>query len=168
MHLGGNEAQGRVKMIQSSNSKTSSGFSLIELMVVLIILALTAGLVIPRMGAGWRNMEDRDFLQEFVRTLKRARLIAMSSGDIVEFRISGGERLYDLRNPPQKPIPPNVDIFADNLPVDPETHDNMILFYPDGSLIGNDVEIVFDHERAFRIYVNPLFGSVHWSRAEPR
>jgi general secretion pathway protein H len=154
--------------MRHSSSAHSHGFTLMELMVVMIILSITMGLVIPRIGAGWRNIEDRDFLQEFVTTLKRARLIAMNSGGIVAFRIRGTERLYDLQLPPTKPIPANVDIYADNLPTDPETQDHMILFYPDGSLVGNDVEIVFDHQRSFLISIHPLFGSVHWSRAEPR
>ena len=154
--------------MKASSSGYSPGFSLMELMVVLIILSLTIGMVIPRIGAGWRNMEDREFIQEFVRTLKRARLIAMNSGEIIAFRIRGTERLYDLQDPPRKPIPTNVDVYADKLQVDPETQDHLILFYPDGSLIGNDVEIVFDHQRSFLISINPLFGTVHWARVEPR
>jgi len=149
-------------------NRNSYGFTLVELMVVLIILALTVGTVLPRVGTGWRQMEDRDFLQEFIQTLRRARLRAMNSGEIVAFRIRGAERLYDLQHPPQKPIPENVDIYADHLQKDPETNDNLIMFYPDGSLLGNDVEIVFDKHRSFLIFIHPLFGSVHWSKMEPR
>jgi hypothetical protein len=137
-------------------------------MLVLIILTFTIGMILPRVGAGWKRMEDREFLQEFVQTLRRARLQAMNKGEVIAFRIRGGERLYDLKAPPEKPIPKNVDIYADNLEEDPQTGDRLILFYPDGSLVGNDVEIVFDKNRTFRIAIHPLFGMVKLTKAESR
>jgi len=144
------------------------GFTLIELIVVLFILTLTIGMILPRIGAGWKRMEDREFLQEFVQTLRRARLQAMNGGEVIAFRIRGSERLYDLKFPPEKTIPENVDIYADNLEEDPETLDRLILFYPDGSLVGSDLEIVFDKSRTFRVSINPLFGIVRLSKAESR
>jgi general secretion pathway protein H len=141
--------------------RDSKGFTLIELVVVLVILGLTVGMVLPRVGATWRRMEDREFLQEFVQTLKRARLRAMNSGAIVAFRIRGAERLYDLAFPPQKPIPSNVDIDANFLETDPETKDSLILFFPDGSMSGSDLKITFNQDRSFHIAINPLIGTVH-------
>ena len=145
----------------------ASGFTLVELVVVLIILAISVGLVLPRVGAGWRRLEDRDFLQEFVNTLKSGRLFAMNSGEVVIFRIRGSERVYGLDDP-QKPIPDTVDIFADHLETDPETKDNLVFFFPDGSLSAGDMEVVFDKVRTYRISINPLFGSVQAYKVEPR
>ncbi len=142
------------------------GFTLVELILVMFILTLTIGLVIPRIGAGWKRMEDREFLQEFVQTIRRARLQSMNRGEVTAFRIRGSERLYDLKAPPGKPIPENVDIYADNLEEDPETRDRLILFYPDGSLVGSDLEIVFDKKRSFRISINPLFGIIELSQGD--
>ncbi len=140
------------------------GFTFLELMIVIIIIGLTAGLVLPRVGAGWKRMEDREFLQDFTDTLRSARLRAMNSGEVIAFRISGSEHLYDLENPPRRVIPPNVDIFADHLERDPETGDHMIVYFPDGSMSGNDIEIVFDRQRSFLIVLHPLFGTVNVSR----
>jgi len=129
---------------------------------VLLILGLTVGIALPRIGAGWRRMSDRDFVQDLVQTLKRARLHALYSGQVEVFRIRGAERLYGFELPLDHGIPDNVDIFADKLAVDPETHDNVILFYPDGSLTGSDLGIVFDQQRTFRISIHPLFGTVEF------
>jgi len=152
--------------IKYNNGK--KGFTLIELMIVMIILTLTIGIILPRIGAGWRSMADREFLQEFSQTLRRARLQAMNTGEVTAFRIRGSERLYDLKNPPEKPIPENADIYADNLERDPRTSDSLVLFYPDGSLIGDDIEVVFDKKRTFRISIHPLFGTVKLSQLESR
>jgi len=107
-------------------------------------------------------MEEREFLQEFVETLKSARLRAMNSGGIVTFRIRDSERAYDIDVPPRKPIPFNVDIYAFHLDQDPETGDHVILFYPDGSMAGSDIEITFDQRRSYRVTINPIFGTVRW------
>jgi general secretion pathway protein H len=144
----------------------AGGFTLIELVVVMIIVAVSIGLIMPRVGAGWRRLEDREFLQEFVNTLKSGRLYAMNSGEVVLFRIRGSERAYGLDEP--KPIPENVDIFADHLEVDPETKDNLVIFFPDGSLSGNTMEIVFDQVRSYRIAINPVFGSIQTYKVESR
>lgn len=131
-----------------------------------MILAITAGVVIPRISASSKRMADSQFLQDFIQTIRRARLQAMNSGKIVDFRIRSTSRRYGLQLPPDKPIPTNVDIYADNLEVDPQTQDHMIVFYPDGSLIGDSMEIVFDKTRTFRISINPLLGTVTWSKGK--
>jgi general secretion pathway protein H len=146
--------------------KSRGGFTMVELMVVLVIISVVAAIVVPRISAGWSRMEDREFLQDFVQTLKRGRLIAMNSGQLTAFRIRPSERLYDIENPPHRLIPENVDIFADNLERDPETHDHLVVFYPDGSLSGGDVEVVFDKQRSFLIAIHPLVGSIRVSRVQ--
>lgn len=146
----------------------TSGFTLLELVLVLFIVALTFAIVVPRIGTGQKNMGDREFLQEFTSTLKRARLRAMSSGEIALFRIRASERTYDLTDPPQIPIPDNVDIYSDDLEEDPWTRDSVILFYPDGSTTGSDIEIKFDQERAFHVSVHPLFGTIRYYKVDGR
>ncbi len=136
-------------------------------MVVLVILAITVGLVLPRVGGGWKRMEEREFVQDFVRTLRSARLRAMNTGTIAIFRIRGPERLYGFEVPPETAIPLNVDIYADRLEQDPFTGDHVVLFYPDGSLSGSDLQILFDQQRSFHIFIHPLFGTVQVTRTEP-
>lgn len=146
--------------------KDRPAFTLIEMIVVLLIVSISAALVIPRVGSSWKRIEDSDFLQEFVETIERARLRAMNSGRPVAFRINGAQRVYDFASPPQKTIPLNVEVFSDNLQQDPETGDFLAIFYPDGSLAGNDFDVIFDHARAYRVFIHPLFGTVHLSRKE--
>jgi general secretion pathway protein H len=134
--------------------------------MVLLIVSLVMGTVLPRIGAGWKNLEEREFVQDFARTITRARLQAMNTGNIAVFRIrGGGERVYGLDNPPEQPIPPNVDVYSDDLEEDPDTGDHIIVFYPDGSPSGGEIDVIFDKERTFYLSVHPLTGAVTWSRA---
>jgi hypothetical protein len=38
------------------------------------------------------------------------------------------------------------------------------MFHPDGSLVGNDLEVTFDEMRTYHIYIHPLFGTVSQER----
>ncbi len=159
--LPGNESrtwlEERTRPIMPFNSK---GFTLLELVLVLFLMALSVGLLIPRIGAGWKRMEEREFLQDLMHTFKRANIRAMSGGQTSIFRIRGAERVYGLELPPSHAIPENVDIFSDKLERDPETNDRIIVFYPDGSVSDNDLKIVFDKQRSYRIFIHPISGTV--------
>jgi len=143
------------------------GFTMVELVMVLFMMALTAGLLIPRIGAGWKRMGEREFLVNMTQTLKRAQIRAMSGGQTVAFRIRGAERLYGLESPPLQGIPENVDIFSDKLERDPETNDRIILFYADGSVSDNDLKLVIDRERSYRIFIHPISGTIRLTQSKP-
>lgn len=155
-------------ILNSKHRSSHPGFTLIELIVVLLIIAVVSALSIPRVGSSWKRIEDSDFLQQFVETIRRARLLALNSGQPVQFRLNGAERSYSFADSPRLPIPLNTEVFSDGLERDPETGDFFITFYPDGSLIGNDFDVVFDNSRTFRISIHPLFGTVGVSRLESR
>ena len=144
------------------------GFTLLELVIVLLILGVAAAAVVPRVGAGARAMEERTFVSDFVGAMRGARLSAMNGGGVEVFRIDGRERRYGAGAGPFRPIPENVDIFADGLPRDPRTGHAVIEFYPDGSHVGRELDIAFSGRRAVRITIDPLFGTIRWARIEPR
>ncbi len=141
------------------------GFTLLEMIVVLVIISVSIAVVAPRVGSNWKQIEDSDFLQQFTETIKRTRLFSMNCGRPVTFRLNGAARVYGFENPPRRPIPLNAEVRSENLQKDPGTGDFLIVFYPDGSLAGNDFEIIFDQERTYHIYINPLFGTVSLARA---
>jgi general secretion pathway protein H len=140
------------------------GFTLLEVIIVLIILTFAISMVVPRIGAGWKRMEEREFVQNLLHTLKRGRVRALSSGEITLFRIRGAERVYGLDLPPSQFIPENVDVYADNLEKDMRTGDRIISFYPDGSISGSDIKIVFNQQRAYLILINPIAGTIRLTR----
>jgi len=142
----------------------AGGFTLVELIVVLLIISVTIAVVAPRIGSNWKQIEDSDFLQQFTETIQRSRLFAMNSGRPVAFRLNGATRVYGFENPPRQPIPLNAEISSEHLQREPETGDFLIIFHPDGSLVGNDLEVTFDEVRIYHIYIHPLFGTVSQER----
>ncbi len=142
------------------------GFTLVEMIVVLVIISVTIALVAPRVGSNWKQIEDRDFLQQFTESIQRSRLFAMNCGRPIAFRLNGTTRVYGFENPPRHSIPLDAEIFSENLQQEPETGDFLIIFYPDGSLVGNDFEVVFDHVRTYHVYIHPLFGTLSMERTK--
>ena len=131
----------------------------------MFIITVVFALVIPKVGSNWKQIQDSDFLQQFSEAIQRCRLFAMNSGLPVSFRLNGTSRVYGAENPPAHPIPLNVEIRAEHLEQDPKTGDFIITFYPDGSLVGDDLEVVFDNNaRAYDILIDPLFGTVRVKR----
>lgn len=157
---------GRVPSTVLRTPSRVAGFTLIEMIVVMVIISLVIAVVVPRLGSNWKHIEDSDFLQQFTQTIERSRLIAMNSGRPTAFRLNGVTRVFGFEDPPRHPIPLNVEIFSEDLQKDPETGDFTIVFYPDGSLEGNDFEVTFDHRRTYHIYINPLFGTVSFKRVK--
>lgn len=158
--------EGLFAVYESRGPTSVRGFTLLEMIVVLAVIIVTMAVVAPRLGTNWKQIEDKDFLREFTETIKRSRLWAMNSGHPVAFRLNGIARVYGFENPPVRPIPLNVEVFSEHLQQDQKTGDFLIIFHPDGSLVGNDVEVIFDHERKYRIFIHPLFGTVALARRE--
>lgn len=144
------------------------GFTLIEMIIVLLIIAVTAALVGPRIGASWKRLEEGDFLRDFTEVINRARINAINSGRPVSFRLNSGERTYGISAQMRGSIPQNVEIFSEHLEKDPETGDYFIIFYPDGSLVGHNFDVVFDQSRTYRVGIDPLFGTVKTARINAR
>jgi prepilin-type N-terminal cleavage/methylation domain-containing protein len=74
--------------------RSSAGFTLIEIVVVVTIIAIAAVIAIPNIGAGARQREVRSTLQKFVSTVRRASSVAVFQRKPVELRIFVDERAY--------------------------------------------------------------------------
>ncbi|HAA02151.1 MAG TPA: hypothetical protein DCZ69_05135 [Syntrophobacteraceae bacterium] len=140
--------------------QAANGFTLLELVLVMLLMGLSIGLILPRMGAGVKRMEEREFLQDLVQTLKRAHIRAMSSGQTAVFRIRGSSRRFGLERPPTHLIPDNVDIYSDILEEDPETGDRVVFFYSDGSVSDNDLKVVFNKQHTFFVFIHPISATI--------
>lgn len=126
-----------------------SGFTLLEMLVVLAILALIAGLLFPSLDAALRRQDLVDSTKRVELGLRAARAMAIRTGAPVGFAASrdghgvryGGvsERLADT---------------ATVTLSDPE-----IVFFADGSARGATIDIA-DHARRVRIAVRTAVGAI--------
>ncbi len=76
--------------------RKASGFTLIEIIVVVAIIAVAAAVALPSINAGARQREIRRTLQGFVSALRRASSIAVFRRQPVELRILAKEGAYSV------------------------------------------------------------------------
>ncbi len=143
-----------------------TGFTLIELIVVLFIIGIASGLVGILITKKTGNLELRTFTKEMSATLRYARSHAVSEKKVYSFIIHKTDRIYGLytdisgdEEPVSvisKPIPDSLQITfngneADSLRID---------FSPQGSSTGGVIEIKSQKGTFFFIIINRVSGKV--------
>lgn len=138
-----------------------SGFTLLELLVVLALLAMTYALIPPMFNVGGSTAELKAGARQVAAGLRNARSQAITSRDEAtltldvearSFRISGDGKTRSL------PRQAQIGVFtAQGEVLDASTA--AIRFYPDGSSTGGRVTLAMG-ERKFHIDVDWLTGQV--------
>ncbi|MBC8317088.1 MAG: prepilin-type N-terminal cleavage/methylation domain-containing protein [Desulfobulbaceae bacterium] len=98
----------------------NAGFSLLELLTVLILLGVIAGVSAPAIG---RMLEGLDFRQQVgsvMANLRRIRLDAVVAGRPIEVRVEDNRFLLIRGNKEEEPMDPQLDMDSE-LSLDTET-----------------------------------------------
>nr|HDM99779.1 prepilin-type N-terminal cleavage/methylation domain-containing protein [Deltaproteobacteria bacterium] len=74
--------------------KRSKGFTLVELLVVLVLIGIFSSLVFVSVVGGILRSEENRFIQSFTQTLIRARSASLGRGEAVRFFIDGESRTF--------------------------------------------------------------------------
>ncbi len=166
----------------ASKRFNSKGFTLIEIIVVMMIISIAGSMVFMNIGKGAEKREIKLFVEKMVSVCKKARMTALSKGVPVSFVISPMDRKCWIKENTgnaegenadgegadgksmdgQKsvfPIPGKILIEASGLT---EKADGLyqIIFYPDGSSSGGDLAIRQGDKYAFFCRIDLLTGIV--------
>lgn len=133
----------------------ASGFTLIEVIVVLAILALVGGLVLGRGPPRSAGVEMRGAVGTVAQTLRlaRTRAIAGNRTVAVEFDVQGGS--YRIGGERARGLPPGVGMAVTSM----QGVGGSILFLADGSSSGGRVELAGGGRQA-QVGVDWLTGRV--------
>lgn len=127
-----------------------TGFTLLELIVVLVLLGIIAVLVAPGLGGSLENAKLKTASRELLTALRVQRSEAIAQGRIITLRFAGDESNYRIDGEPVNlaeglsvvyqaatgAVSQGVqgpDVQGEALPV---TGNNDLAFYPDGSSSG--------------------------------
>lgn len=131
------------------------GFTLLEMLVVIVLIGVTAGLVGYGLQRGLHNADERQALGQMVNALRAARVQAIVTGQPARTHFDLRQRTVQA---PGKPI----SHWPNDWNVHLQTAEGLgaaFEFYPDGGASGGNVSISRD-QRQWRVDVNWLTGAV--------
>ncbi len=138
------------------------GFTLLELIVVMMLMALGVSLITTSLGRGLGRQQPKAFVQQFVSLCRQARSQALAGGRPVFLTIDGEERrcLLDDRKPGLK-IPDIMKIEVDNRVSSYHAKVGyQIVFFPDGSSTGDRLVFSVDGLPMAFFHLDPLTGFI--------
>jgi general secretion pathway protein H len=120
------------------------GFSLLELMAVLALLALVLGLVVPSMYGSWHREKERASLRQLLTTLRTARSLAATKHGQVRVFLDLGAGSYHLEGTGRRgQLSRSFRLSAAHLVwQDRNARRGYIAFYGDGSSSGGRLVVM--------------------------
>jgi general secretion pathway protein H len=141
----------------------TKGFSLLELLVVLVIISLTASLVLPSLAGGLSSVRLRTAAREFSATLRYARSLAVSLGKEQVINVDIGEGKYWLNEDEDnsRELPSGVRFL--NVTTQGEeitTGVAGVIFYPMGNSSGSSIFMTAGRDKNCHILTRLVTGVV--------
>ncbi len=143
-----------------------SGFTLVEIIIVMVIIGIAAGLVGVYVGSSSDKLALRTFTKDVSAVLRFARNHAASEKKSYFFAVDKEEGRYKLYSQKanddevtniviDKPIPGGLEIFVDS---EDDVYD--IEFFPRGNSSGGEIMVRSDDGRGYSLSVNRITGKV--------
>lgn len=136
------------------------GFSLLELLVVLLLLALSSALVLPAIDRGLKERELKQSALELAAVARDLRRRAVYENSVQHLTFSLPESSYEVFDGNKVVLSPDLKItrmeggepIGDGL--------RQFLFFPNGSILGGEIGISGHGRSGYIIRLEPLTGKV--------
>lgn len=138
---------------------TSRGFTLLEMLVVIVLMSIGIGLLVFGLQQGWRSVNDRQVMGQMVEALRATRNAAIVSGQTRKTIFNLSRRTFQAPCQREQQWPADLGVQL-NTATDLASS---FAFNPDGSSSGGNL-VLFHGERKWRIDIGWLTGSIE-SRA---
>lgn len=142
------------------------GFTLVELMVVMVIIALVMGLVATSMSRSVSAAEARAASRKLVGSLRYTRARAIIDKQEQVFEVDTENRSYQAPGREKVELPQGVDVTVTTARSEITAEDIAgIRFFPDGGSTGGHIELTVNG-REYRVNVAWLTGETSLERTE--
>lgn len=142
------------------------GFTLVEIMVVMVIIALVLGLVATSMSRSISGAEARAASRKLVASLRYTRARAIIDKQEHVFQVDTENRSYQAPGRKQINLPDGVDVTITTARSEVTSESvSGIRFFPDGGSTGGHIELLVNG-REYRVNVAWLTGHSQLERKE--
>ena len=147
-------------------TRPARGFTLLETLLVVAILALAAALAAAAVTGGLRGMELRSTAKEMAVNLRFTRARAIATGQPQRFVVDPAAHAWSAPDGRDGEIPRRLSVeFTGAREVQPAEGQGAIVFFPDGAATGGRIRLALD-DAAWDIDVAWLTGEVTVGRGE--
>ena len=146
------------------NHFRSRGFTLVELMVVMVIIALVMGLVATSMSRSISGAEARAASRKLVASLRYTRARAIIDKQERVFQVDTENRSYQAPGRKLTQLPEGVDLTLTTARSEMTSEAvGGIRFFPDGGSTGGHIELTVN-DREYRVNIAWLTGEAKLER----
>jgi len=155
-----------MKLHTNINRSGARGFTLVELMVVMVIIALIMGLVATSMSRSISGAEARVATRKMVASLRYTRARAIIDKKEQVFEVNTEDRSYQAPGRKQVDLPEGVEVTITTARSELTSEAvSGIRFFPDGGSTGGHIELIVNG-REYRVNVAWLTGATKMERTE--
>lgn len=146
--------------------RRQQGFTLIEMLVVLVVLGLVLSVVAPRFASGNPALAVRSAGLDLVAGLQLARNLAVSENRAVAIKLDRKASAFEVEGR-RRGLPPGVALTRPDLREDERDAAIEVRFFPDGSSSGARIGVVRGAHRLV-IDVDWLTGTIQVKKQDAR
>lgn len=155
-------------IFQYSNIPLSQGFTLIEIMLVVVITLIAAGIVIPKFKGTFKSTQMTDATRSTVRIARYARSLSILKQEACTLSFESNRLALVCGTNTASPeafrkLPKDIKITAfENLATEDGNADGSrsVTFYPVGMNDGFKVTLSADETRRSTVICNPISGKI--------
>ena len=127
----------------------SPGFSLLEVLLVLVLVAAATALAMTAFGGGMRGLQFRSQARELAAQLRFTRTVAISSGQVQDFVVDPGARSWRGANGRSGSLPEAGEVVFTGASTtqfpeltEAEARAGVVRFFPDGAATGGRIRLL--------------------------